>query len=215
MSTCRILIADGHGVLRRGLRSLLAEQKGWKVVGEACGSDEAIEMAKALNPDVVIMDVSVPAVSAFDAAQSILCSKPEIGIMLLTMLDTEQTLRMAANSGIRGYVLKSDPEEIVIECVDKVCDGGVYFSPGMAHEIVASGTNKHHPVKGELNSLTARQVQVLKLLAMGKTNKGIAKDLGISVRTVEAHRTQLMGRLNVYTISGLVILALRNHLIAI
>lgn len=143
MSICRILIADSHGVVRRGLRSLFEEQKDWEVVGEAIGNDEAVEMAKLLKPDVIIMDVSMPAVSALDAARSILSSNPGIGIMLFTMLNTGQILRMAANSGIRGYVLKSDPEEIVIECVEKICEDGVYFSPSIAEEILACGVNNH------------------------------------------------------------------------
>ncbi len=215
MKSCRILIADGHGIVRRGLCSLLAARPDWEVVGEANGSDEAREMAKLLNPDVVIMDVSITAANALDVAQSILSFNPAIGIMLLTMLSTEQILRLASNSGIRGYVLKSEPEEIVIECVEKICEGGAYFSPRIAQEIVAGGTNTHQLVNRKLNSLTARQEQVLKLLTTGKTNKEIAKELGISVRTVEAHRTQLKERLDVHTMSDLVILALRNHLIEI
>lgn len=215
MSICRILIADSHGVVRRGLRSLFEEQKDWEVVGEAIGNDEAVEMAKLLKPDVIIMDVSMPAVSALDAARSILSSNPGIGIMLFTMLNTGQILRMAANSGIRGYVLKSDPEEIVIECVEKICEDGVYFSPSIAEEILACGVNNHQLLTQKLSSLTARQEQVLKLLAAGKTNKEIGKELGISARTVEAHRTQLKERLNVQTVSELVILALRNHLIEV
>jgi RNA polymerase sigma factor (sigma-70 family) len=199
--------------VRRGLRSLFEEQDGWEVVGEANGSEEAVEIAKLLKPDVVIMDISMPAVNALDAVQSILSSNPDIGIMLFTMLNTEQILRMAANSGIRGYVLKSDPEEIVIECVENICEDGVYFSPSISQEILAGGASNQQLLTRKLSSLTARQEQVLKLLAMGKTNKQIGKELGISARTVEAHRTQLMERLNVHSLSELVILALRNHLI--
>lgn len=215
MSTCRILIADSHGIVRRGLSSLFAAQRDWEVVGEANGSDEAIEMAKLLNPDVVIMDISMRTVNELAAAQSILSSAPDVGIILFTIQNTEQLLRLVAKSSIRGYVLKSDPEEILIECVEKVCKGGVYFSPGIAQEILESPTNNQHPLTRNLSSLTTRQEQVLKLLAMGKTNKEIANELRISSRTVEAHRTHLMERLDVHTMSGLVILALRNHLIEI
>jgi RNA polymerase sigma factor (sigma-70 family) len=213
MKPCKILLADGHSIVRRGLRSLFAEQADWEVIGEANSGEEAIEMAKLLKPNVVIMEASSPALNPLDAAQSILSTDPDIGIMLFTLHDTEQILRMAAKSGIRGYVLKSDPEDIVVECVGKICEGGVYFSPDISQEILASSTDNQQPRARKLSSLTERQEQVLKLLAMGKTNREIAKELGISARTVEAHRTQLMKRLDVHTLSGLVILALRNHLI--
>jgi DNA-binding NarL/FixJ family response regulator len=213
MKACRILIADGHGVVRRGLCSLFAARRDWEVVGEANGSDEAVEMAKFLHPDVVIMEILMPEVNALEAAKSILSSNPDIGIMLFTLHNNEQIFRMAVKSGIRGYVLKSDSEKIVIECVEKICEGGVYFSPGIAQEILASTTHNQQHRARKLSSLTARQEQVMKLLATGKTNKEVGKELGISARTVEAHRTQLMERLNVQNISGLVLLALRNHLI--
>lgn len=218
MSACRILLVDGHGVVRRGLRSLLESQTDWEVVGEANGGEEAVEMAKLLKPNIVIMETSSPALNLLDVAHRILSSEPEIGIMVFTIHDTEQSLRMAAEAGVRGYVLKSDPEDIVIECVQKICDGGVYFSSSIAQVIMASPASaigQRRPSSTELSSLTPRQLEVLRLLARGKTNKEIARDLGISSRTVDAHRTHLKKRLNVHSLSELVILALRNHLIEI
>lgn len=214
-ATC-ILIADDHSVVRRGVRSLLETHDGWVVCGEARTGEEALEMAKTLKPDILIMDISMPGMRSFEAIRKISGLDPNIGILTLTIHDSEPMFRGAMEAGAHGYVLKSDLDNRLIEAVEALCENREFFSPNISQTILKScveGYDERLPGTQAPDVLTPRQLEVLRLVARGNSNKEVASILGISNRTVEAHRYQIMNRLHAGTLSDLVIFAVRNKLI--
>ena len=211
--TIRLLIADDHPLVRRGLRSLLGTHDGWEVCGEACTGTEAVQMVKELRPEILITDISMPDMGGFDAIRQIHAFDPNIGILMLTMHDSETMLRGAMEAGAHGYVLKSDLDNRLIDAVEALCEGRAFFSPGISQTVMKNFIRGEHTGTQDPNVLTPRQREVLKLLARGKSNKEVASELGISTRTAETHRLQIMNRLKVRTLSEMVLFAVRNHLI--
>lgn len=211
--TIRLLIADDHPLVRRGLRSLLGTHDGWEVCGEACTGTEAVQMVKELRPEILITDISMPDMGGFDAIRQIHAFDPNIGILMLTMHDSETMLRGAMEAGAHGYVLKSDLDNRLIDAVEALCEGRAFFSPGISQTVMKNFIRGEHSGTQDPNVLTPRQREVLKLLARGKSNKEVASELGISTRTAETHRLQIMNRLKVRTLSEMVLFAVRNHLI--
>ena len=213
LKSTRILIADDHPLVCRGLRSLLTTHDGWEVCGEAQTGAEAVNLVEQLKPDILIMDISMPGMNGFDAIRQIHALDPNVGILMLTMHDSETMLRGAMEAGAHAYVLKSDLDNKLIEAVEALCEGTAFFSPGISETVMRSFIRGDDPVTQDPGVLTPRQREVLKLLARGKSNKEVASELGISVRTAETHRHQIMNRLRVRTLSELVLFAVRNHLI--
>lgn len=213
LKTTKLLIADDHPLVRRGLRSLLATHDGWEVCGEACTGTETVQMVKDLKPDILISDISMPGMNGFDAIRQIHAFDPNIGILMLTMHDSERMLRGAMEAGAHAYVLKSDLDKRLIEAVEALCEGRAFFSPGISRTVISNFLRGDQPGSQDPSVLTDRQREVLKLLALGKSNKEVANELGISTRTAETHRFQIMNRLKVRTLSELVLFAVRNHLI--
>ena len=155
----------------------------------------------------------MPEMNGFDAIRQIHALNPNVGILMLTMHDSETMLRGAMEAGAHAYVLKSELDNRLIEAVEALCEGTAFFSPGISETVMRSFIRGDDPVTQDPNALTPRQREVLKLLARGKSNKEVASELGISVRTAETHRHQIMNRLRVRTLSELVLFAVRNHLI--
>lgn len=216
MKTTRILIADDHPLVRRGLRGLLESRDGWEVCGEASTGPDAVAAAQRLNPDIVIIDLSMPDVNGFESIQRIRSTNPDTHILTLTMHDAEPMFRGAMKAGAQGYVLKSDMDGRLIEAVEALCENRAFFSPSISHTIMEGLFDRegHDRNDGEDPSiLTRRQQQVVRLLAEGKSNKEVASMLGISVRTAETHRRQIMIRLGIQSLSELVLFAVRNHLV--
>ncbi len=216
MKKIRIVVADDHSVVRRGVRALLETRKGWKVCGEAATGAEAVEQVKRLNPDIVIMDISMPEMNGLEAIRQIHAIAPEVGILTLTMHDSGPMFRGAMEAGAHGYVLKSDLDERLIEAVEAICAHRAFFSPSISQAVVGDfiqGVGRGRLRTRDPVALTPRQLQVLQLLAQGKTNKEVASTLGISTRTAETHRYQIMSRLKIQTLSELVLFAVRNHLV--
>ncbi len=216
MKTIRIMIADDHPVVRRGVRSLLETQNGWVVCGEVSTGAEALEQVKLLKPDVLIMDISMPGMRGFEAIRRVHEFDPGIAILTLTIHDTVPMFRGAMGAGAHAYVLKSDLEHRLIEAVRAMCQHREYFSPGISQTVMksyANGSHETQPGTQKSAALTPRQLEVLKLVARGKSNKEVANDLGISTRTAEVHRYQIMARLGLHTLSELVLFAVRNGLI--
>lgn len=211
--TTRILIADDHPVVRRGLRSLLATHDGWEVCGEAQTGAEAVQLVKQLKPDILITDISMPEMNGFEALHQLHAFDPNVGILMLTMHDSEEMLLGALEAGAHAYVLKSDLDNRLIEAVEALCEGRAFFSPSVSQSVMNSLSRGAQPGTQDPKILTPRQRQVLKLVASGKSNKEVAVALGISTRTAETHRYQIMNRLKVSTLSELVLFAVRNHLI--
>ena len=217
MKTIRILIADDHPVVLRGVRSLLETHPGWEVCGEARTGVEALKQVKLLKPDILIMDISMPGMSGFEAFRRIHEYDPRIGILTLTMHDTEPMFRGAMEAGAHAFVLKSDLDDRLIEAVEALCENRAFFSPGISQTVMKSFLERNHgshPETQDTSVLTSRQLEVLKLVAQGKSNKEVASVLQISRRTAETHRYQIMTRLGVRTLSELVLFAVRNDLIS-
>ncbi len=212
-----ILIADDHDVVRRGMKSLLQAHPGWEVTAEAANGREAIELARKLKPNVAVLDVTMPEVGGLDATRQILKSVPRVEILILTMHDSEELVREVLNAGARGYVLKTDTGRDLVRAVEAVSEHKPFFTSKIS-EIVLDGFLKRDrepgPVKVRTSVLTLRELEVIHLLADGKSNKEVAVALGISTKTAEAHRINIMRKLSLHSIAEVVRYAIRNQLLA-
>jgi len=212
-----ILIADDHDVVRRGMKSLLQAHPGWEVTAEAANGREAIELARKLKPNVAVLDVTMPEVGGLDATRQILKSVPRVEILILTMHDSEELVREVLNAGARGYVLKTDTGRDLVRAVEAVSEHKPFFTSKIS-EIVLDGFLKRDrepgPVKVRTSALTSRELEVIHLLADGKSNKEVAVALGISTKTAEAHRINIMRKLSLHSIAEVVRYAIRNQLLA-
>jgi two-component system response regulator NreC len=205
-----ILIADDYGVVRRGLRGLLEAEPGWKVVAEADNGRQAVSQAARLRPDVVILDISMPLLNGLDAARLILKAVPETRVLVLTAYHTDEMIEKALQAGVRGYVLKSDAEADLVAAVKALVQGRTYFTSA-ASDVLVDRLRRESEKKAP--ALSAREVEILQLLGEGKSNKDVAAILGISSRTVENHRAQIMQRLGLKSFSELIRYAIRNGII--
>ena len=217
MPALRILIADDHELIRRGLRNLLASQTGWEIVGEAHHGADALEKAIDLQPDVAILDFSMPVMEGPAVAIQIRERSPATEIIVLTMHDSDQVIRQVLRSGAKGYVLKSDADLDLIAAVQNVSQKRRFFPPHIEEAVLsvflAESEGTAHGRRGRAE-LTARERQVLALLADGVTSKEIAGRLMISVRTVESHRIHINRKLGFGTIADLVRYAIRHGIVA-
>lgn len=210
-----ILIVDDHAIVRRGIRALLESQPGWEVVGEATTGREALELAKRLQPDIVIMDLSLPELNGLEATRLILKEAPRSEVLVLTMHHSEELARNVLQAGARGYVLKSDADENLIAAVESLRQHRPFLTSAVT-EFVLDDYLRRGPEADEaaaFPALTARERQIIQLLAEGKTNKEAATALGISVKTIEAHRANLMRKLHLRSVSDLVRYAVRNNIV--
>jgi DNA-binding NarL/FixJ family response regulator len=204
----RVVLADDHAMLREGLKALL-EKNGVSVVGEAENGSQAVEMALAVRPQVVVMDLSMPVMNGIEAAAEI---RQESGIpsILLTMHAEEQHVLRAFKSGVGGYVLKMKAAADLVQAIHEVTRGNVYLSPGISATVIREMLNKEAP---GAEVLTLRERQVLQLIAEGKTTKELSHLLGVSVRTGDSHRSRIMEKLEIHETAGLVRYAIRTGLI--
>jgi len=217
VASLRLLVVDDHDVVRKGVRALLEERPGWEVVAEASNGREAVEKAKLLRPDVTILDLIMPELNGLEAAREILKSVPT-KILILTVYDSDPLIRQTLEEGAQGYVLKSDAGRDLVSAVDALRRNKTFFTPKVA-QMVMEGylgrppkTNDDDSRKARLR-LTARQRQILQLLAEGKSSKEVAAALNISVKTAETHRANIMRRLDYHSVSELVRYAIRHHVI--
>ena len=218
MAELRLLIADDHKLIRRGLCDLLATQSGWKVVGEACYGLEAVEMAVSLRPDIVILDFFMPKLNGPGAAVQIVEKVPGTGIVVLTMDDSEQVIREVLQAGACGLVLKSDADRDLLEAVESVAENRHFFSTQVSKLILGRYLSfKPEPamkVERTVTQLTDREREVMRLLAEGMTSREAAMQLQISIRTVESHRINISRKLSFSSIADLVRYAIRNGIVA-
>jgi len=206
----RILLADDHGVVRNGFRALLASQWDMEVVGEASNGREAVEMAEKLTPDVVVMDVTMPELNGIEAARQITKAQPKIRILALSMQKDGVYVREMLRAGARGYLLKECTESDLLAAVRAVAVGKAWLSPEVS-DAVLDDYRKH--VTNPIDLLSAREREVLQLIAESRTNKEIAAQLGLSVYTVEAHRGRVMEKLNLHSSTELVRFAVRHGMV--
>jgi DNA-binding NarL/FixJ family response regulator len=217
MRNLRLLVADDHHLVRRCVRALLEEQPGWEVVAEASNGREAVEKAEVVRPDVTILDLSMPELNGLDAAREILKCVPT-KVLILTMYDSDSLIRETLEAGASGYLLKSDAGRDLVSAVDALGHNKTFFTPKVAQMILEGylGQSKDREDGDNRNNgsrLTARQKQILQLLAEGKSSKKVAAALNISVKTAETHRAHIMRRLDCHSVTELVRYAVRNHLI--
>lgn len=217
MASIRILIADDHSIVRRGVRALLECQAGWTICGEAATGAEAILKAKRLKPDVIVMDISMPELNGLEATRQIHAEMPNTPVLILSMHESDQHVRELLDAGARGYVLKSDLDRTLSVAIQTLRAGKRFFSPKVS-EIVVEGFLKGADKRRQQSpkaplTLTPRQKEVVRLLAEGKINKEIGVILGVSTKTVETHRAQIMRRLELHSFSELVLYAARERII--
>jgi DNA-binding NarL/FixJ family response regulator len=209
--TIRVLIVDDHAVVRSGLRMLLAAEEDIEPVGEAGTAKDAVFQARALEPDVVLMDVVMPDGSGIEAVPQLLHEHPEAKILVLSMQDDPQYVRQAFESGASGYVLKEAADAEVVGAIREVARGGRYVHPALGARLVVADAEERR--RADEDPLSEREREVLRLLALGHTNQEIAKMLYISVRTAETHRAHIMQKLRLETRAELVRYALDQGLL--
>jgi DNA-binding NarL/FixJ family response regulator len=205
----RVLLADDHAVVRHGLRALL-EKDGLQVAGEASDGQEAVRLAPAVRPDVAILDISMPLLNGLEAARELRKASPQIKIILLTRHDEPQYVTEALRAGVKGYVLKSQAANDLVQAIEQVGRGGVYLSPNISRAVVEAYLSKTELAD---DPLTSRERQVLQMVGEGKSTKDVARLLGISTKTAESHRARLMRKLDIHETASLVRYAIRRGLV--
>lgn len=213
MTTIRVLLADDHTLVRAGIRGLLESIDGVEVVGEAGEGHEAIRLAEALRPDVVLMDVGMPVLNGLEAAGRLASLDASIRVVILSMHNSEEYVLRALRAGCAGYLLKASAVSELEIAVRAVARGETYLSPAVSKQVVADYVGRTGGAKDPLDALTPRQREILQLVAEGHTSKAIAQRLGLSFKTVEAHRAQIMERLGLHDLTALVRFAVRCGLL--
>jgi len=212
----RILLADDHVVMRRGLRLLLENQPGFNVVAEASDGRQAVEQAQALKPDVVVLDIAMPNLGGIEAAERISGALPETRIVILSMHSDESYVLRSLKAGVKGYLLKDSAEGDLVEAIRAVHLGKAFFSPEISRMLVEDYMReiKNRRVGDSYELLTPREREILQMLAEGKSNKEIATVLNLSLYTVETHRRNLQDKLNLHSFPELVLYAVRKGIIS-
>jgi len=216
MKTLRILVADDHDLMRRGLKSLLESHPGWSVCAEAHTGREAVAKAEEIKPDIVILDITMPELNGVEAARRILKASPNTEILVLSVHYSDQLIRDILDAGVRGYIVKSDSDRDLVIAIEALANHKPFFTPRATELILSNFNNKGGSTEipdviGD--RLTSREREIVQLLSEGKTSKEVASILGISVKTAETHRANIMRKLEIHSVSELVRYAVRNQII--
>lgn len=218
MNKLRILVADDHEIVRHGLAALIRRRSEWEVVAECENGRKAVEKAAELRPDIAILDIGMPVLNGLEATRRILRDNPEIKLLILTITDTDQAVREVLDAGARGFLLKSDAARDLITAVEALQQNRTFFTARVAEMVLAGyrgKTNGSTPVPDLPPSLTSREREVVQLLAEGKSSKEVACQLNLSVKTAETHRSNIMRKLGLHSVSELVLYAVRNNIIQV
>jgi DNA-binding NarL/FixJ family response regulator len=213
----RLLVADDHEIVRKGLRALLEAEPGWEVAAEAVNGRDAVEKAKQVKPDVAILDISMPLLNGLEAARQIVKSIEQTKVLVLTVHDSDPLIQQVLEAGARGYMLKSDAGRDLVNAVDALRRNKTFFTPKVAQMVLEGYLDKNPQETANAEEgrfrLTNRQKEIVQLLAEGKSSKEVASALGLSVKTAETHRANIMRRLDCHSVTALVRYAIRNHII--
>jgi DNA-binding NarL/FixJ family response regulator len=217
MKALRILIADDHDLMRRGLKALLESHTGWTVCAEAHTGREAVTKVEELKPDIVILDITMPELNGVEAARRILKASPNTEILVLSVHYSDQLIRDILDAGVRGYIVKSDSDRDLVVAVEALANHKPFFTP-RATELILSNFNSKGGSISDIpetigDRLTSREREIVQLLSEGKSSKEVASTLSISVKTAETHRANIMRKLEIHSVSELVRYAVRNQII--
>lgn len=215
MAKIRVLLTDDHTLFRQGVRRLLSGESDLEVVGEAAAAEESVNQARLLRPDVVLMDIGMPGMSSFEATRRIRKERPETKVIFLSMYDDEDYLAESMEIGASGYILKESPADQLVTAIREVHRGGNCLSPRLLSRLVDDFREQgHSPTRQtRLGTLTKREREVTKLLAEGKSVKEVAASFDLSVKTIEAHKFNLMRKLNIHNKAQLVQYAIQKKII--
>jgi DNA-binding NarL/FixJ family response regulator len=211
----RILIADDHGIVRKGLRTLLERSRGCKVCAEVGNGREAVEKARLRRPDIAILDITMPVLNGVEATRQIRKVSPHTEVLILSMHESDLLLKEGLEAGAKGYLLKEDADRYLLAAVNALRRHARYFSPKISEALAAEpyhADKRNSKTKIRASRLTPREREVVQLLAEGRSNKEVATLLDISAKTVETHRANIMVKLNLHSITELVRYAIRNNL---
>ena len=216
--TCNLLLVDDHALIRAGVRALVMDLPGYAVVGEANDGSQLLEMVGHLSPDIVLLDISMRQTGGLEALQQLKRVHPQSKVLILSMHTDPALIMQALESGAHGYLLKDTTATELEHALDALRNNERYLSPAIAHTVITQAlirNQKHQPEPADSHNLTARQLEILRLIVRGKSTREIANGLGLSVKTVETHRSQIMKRLQIYDVAGLVLFAVREQIISL
>jgi DNA-binding NarL/FixJ family response regulator len=209
---------DDHSLIRAGVRALVLDIPGYAVIGEANDGSQLLEMVEKLSPDIVLLDISMKETGGLEALQRLKRVRPHSKVLILSMHTDPALIMQALESGAHGYLLKDTTATELEHALDALRNNERYLSPAIAHTVINQAlirNQKHQPQPADSHNLTARQLEILRLIVRGKSTREIANGLGLSIKTVETHRSQIMKRLQIYDVAGLVLFAVREQIISL
>ncbi|MGY1918983.1 response regulator transcription factor [Pseudomonas tolaasii] len=216
--TCKLLLVDDHALIRAGVRALVQDIPGYNVIGEASDGAQLLEKFSALQPDIVLLDLSMKHIGGLDALQQLKAAYPRSKVLILSMHTDPELIMRALESGAHGYLLKDTTANELEHALLALRNNERYLSPAIAHTVINQALIRSQgpasPV-AQSHNLTARQLEILRLIVRGKSTREIAQGLGLSIKTVEAHRSQIMKRLQIFDVAGLVLFAVREQIISL
>lgn len=217
MAGMRVLVADDHEIVRRGVCAVIENRSGWQVCGEARDGREAVEKTHQLRPDVVVLDLHMPRLSGIEAARQILGHNPQQKVLILTIADSEQMIFELLRIGVKGYLLKSDAGTELVAALEALHRNRCFFNATIERMVMEGFLNGNPRPRDSFgpSTLTVREREILQLLAEGKTTKEVAVILGLSIKTAETHRANIMRKLNLHSIGELVLYAVRNNILQV
>jgi DNA-binding NarL/FixJ family response regulator len=218
MKTLRVLVADDHEIVRLGLVSIITSHPGWEVCAEAENGRVAVDKSKALKPDVAILDIGMPTLNGLEATRQILRDNPRVNVLILTVADADGVIRAALDAGARGFLLKSDVASDLVAAIEALQFDNTFFTARVADIVLSGYLGNAHVAKRAgmtLPTLTSREREVIQLLAEGKSTKEVACLLDLSTKTAETHRSNIRRKLNLHSVSDLVLFAVRNGIIQV
>ena len=216
--TCNLLLVDDHSLIRAGVRALVMDLPGYAVIGEANDGSQLLELVEQLLPDIVLLDISMRQTGGLESLQQLKRVRPQSKVLILSMHTDPAIIMQALESGAHGYLLKDTTATELEHALEALRNNERYLSPAIAHTVINQALTRHQknqPEPSDSHNLTARQLEILRLIVRGKSTREIANGLGLSVKTVETHRSQIMKRLQIYDVAGLVLFAVREQIISL